>query len=217
MATDIATAYRSAYMALALAQEQQHAADELDELTAELHALYLTGRDAGVFAANTAGGLPYPLPTDPVAAGADAIRALAEAVNSGATLVRRATMNVANNTAVAIQWSGALNTPNVGDSVPGTTNGVTIGKPGVFLIHAVAHWDANATGTRQLQLLDNGAVITDDIADIKVSAGASTRTINDVIRAVRLVAGDVVNAQVTQTSGVTLGMLWARLHVYRIA
>jgi hypothetical protein len=42
-----------------------------------LHAAYLVTPRGGT----TGGGLPYPSPTDPVAAGADAIRALAEAVD----------------------------------------------------------------------------------------------------------------------------------------
>jgi len=49
---------------------------QLVELTEKLHARYTQLQRGGV----TAGGLPYPYPLDPVAEGADAIRALAEAI-----------------------------------------------------------------------------------------------------------------------------------------
>jgi hypothetical protein len=48
-----------------------------DALIEKLHAVYLDLKSG-----TTTSGLPYPSPTDPVAQGADAIRSLAEAVDS---------------------------------------------------------------------------------------------------------------------------------------
>jgi hypothetical protein len=48
------------------------------DLADELHARYLALPRAGA----TPAGLPYPSPTDPIAQGADAIRALAEAIDA---------------------------------------------------------------------------------------------------------------------------------------
>ena len=51
-------------------------------LVEQLHARYLQLRDADVnpLGGTTPAGYPYPTPTDPLAAGADAIRALAESI-----------------------------------------------------------------------------------------------------------------------------------------
>ena len=76
MATDIRTAYQSAAVALLAAPAEQQT-----DLAVQLHQLYVQGQAAGLFSANTTGGLPYPLPTDPVAAGADAIQSLAKALD----------------------------------------------------------------------------------------------------------------------------------------
>lgn len=48
------------------------------QLVEEAHARYL---DITALAAVSNGGLPYPVPTDPISQGADAIRALAEAID----------------------------------------------------------------------------------------------------------------------------------------
>lgn len=55
--------------------------DQLHQLEDQLYDRYLQLARGGV----TPGGLPYPDPTDPVAEGADAIRALAEAIDSALT------------------------------------------------------------------------------------------------------------------------------------
>ncbi len=168
----------------------------------------------------TYAGLPWPDPSAFLGQANLHIRSLAEALDqrwSGAALVRRANMAVANNTPTVFAWSGAVNAPNVGGSVPGTTDGITAGAAGIYLAHMVAHWDPNATGARTMQLLLNGAGIADDQPDVKASAGASTKVINEITRAFRLAAGDKINGTVTQTSGASLNVSFARFHMYRIA
>jgi hypothetical protein len=64
---------------------QQLQAPDLPEpervaLVEQLHARYLELREINALGGVATNGLPYPLPTDPLAAGADAIRALAEAL-----------------------------------------------------------------------------------------------------------------------------------------
>jgi hypothetical protein len=63
--------------------------DDARRIVDEMHDAYLAAPSplGGV----TPGGLPYPSPTDPVAEGADAIRALAEAVDAGRALFYRFT------------------------------------------------------------------------------------------------------------------------------
>jgi hypothetical protein len=56
--------------------------------------------------ATTAGGLPYPVPTDPVAQGADAIRALAEAIDRH-FLTGAFTGNTAANGVLTVTFPGA--------------------------------------------------------------------------------------------------------------
>lgn len=55
------------------------------ELRDRLHARYVALREAELLGGTTSSGLPYPDPSDPVAGGADAIRALAEALDPTGT------------------------------------------------------------------------------------------------------------------------------------
>jgi hypothetical protein len=72
------------YLALLLRlKEAEPGSPEAAQLVEQLHERYV---EVIGFGGTTAAGLPYPLPTDPVAEGADAIRSLAEAVE-------RATLN----------------------------------------------------------------------------------------------------------------------------
>ena len=70
---------------------------KIAKLQEEAHALYL----AEVFAANTPNGFPYPAPTDPVSQGADAIRALAEALDPRAPIQAMGFINISVTTSSA--------------------------------------------------------------------------------------------------------------------
>jgi hypothetical protein len=59
------------------------AGEPVDQLAEQLHAAYLALLEAGTFGATTPiAGLPYPAPTDPVAAGADNFQALATTLDT---------------------------------------------------------------------------------------------------------------------------------------
>jgi hypothetical protein len=79
--TPATTAHNPADPGYAALVQRLHEAEpgspEAAELIEELHARYV---EVVGFGGQTPGGLPYPLPTDPVAQGADAIRSLAEAL-----------------------------------------------------------------------------------------------------------------------------------------
>jgi hypothetical protein len=81
----------------------------------------------------TGKGLPYPEPTDPIAAGADAIKALAQAVNQPVS--GRVTVSLSNaaqgNTTVTFPAGHFTAAPRVSVTPSGTGAGVYYGTTGV--------------------------------------------------------------------------------------
>jgi hypothetical protein len=127
------------------------AREDTDALREELFAAYLAGRAASLFGGTTPAGLPWPAPTDPVAAGADAIRALAEAVDP---TVRNNDQYLILNGATAVTlgagaWS-SISWPTVekqkGTDVTQSGNGFVLNAGGVFGISVMLTWTTALNG-----------------------------------------------------------------------
>lgn len=164
--------------------------------------------------------IPWPEPNAFLGQANLHMRSIAESLDqrwAGAALVRSVDMMCATGTPVAFAWSGSVNNPAVGGAVTAAADGITVPVDGIYQVNAVAHWNSNGTGARNLQLLADGGLIASDQPDSRPSAGASIRTVNQFTRAYRLTGGQKLNLQATQTSGVTLAVIWGRLDVYRIA
>lgn len=105
-------------------------------------------------------GIPFADDTDPVAQGADAMAALAQAVDD--ELARpywrgKATVNQAiatgNNTGMSLTWQASRGFAGVGSTAPGNAP-----KAGLYLASLRARWAGSSAGTtRKLGLFVGGA------------------------------------------------------------
>jgi hypothetical protein len=131
-------------------------ADQPD-LTEQLHAAYLAGLAAGLFGATTpANGLPYPAPTDPVAAGADNIRALAETVDALVfpkdyrAINGTSAVSISNNVWTKVGVWLAAEPGSVGSGITSSANGLQLLNPGVYLITGMVEWAGSSAVGRRL-------------------------------------------------------------------
>ena len=101
----------------------------------------------------TAGGLPYPLPTEPVRDGAQRIRELAERLDTAEWEVFRSENQ--NCTTSTWQQIGYTTTPVSRNNAifSGSGSGITVKVVGRYLIHAAATFSANTAGRRGICVL----------------------------------------------------------------
>jgi hypothetical protein len=114
-----------------------------------------------------------------------------------------AAQSVANGTPTAVTLDTEdFDTDNVHST---TTNSdqFTIGTPGVYTVSASARWVANATGTRTIALVVNGATVA---VGPTVRGGSTLEDDSAVSALVKLAANDVVKVAVAQDSGAALNV-----------
>lgn len=188
------------------------------ELAEAVHAAYLEELGVGTFGAVTAGGLPYPVPTDPVAAGADAIRALAEAVDVKFSDYRTQTANDSRSIGTGVWTTVPVGTAetSAGSSVAAGTTGMTIAQTGEFLIHALVLWGPFAAAATPMigvsQIGDAGPS-----AFYRSSTQLSTGSITIAAAWTRRhTAGDTVVLFANQSSGASVPITTRRLAIHRI-
>jgi hypothetical protein len=108
---------------------------------------------------------------------------------------------IPNGTATAINVDNATSVDRQGFwTAAGTT--YTIVVPGVYEIEAGVRWQSNSSGVRQLLIAVNAGFV----AGNRVPASLTGAFDMAISRTVPLQAGDVVTAQVVQTSGGNLGI-----------
>lgn len=154
----------------------------------------------------TTTGLPYPENTDPVRAGAEDIKRLAEAIDpraypalaaAGERRSTTTTQNVANETIVRMQVGTTWNVSG-GMSAPGS--GLRLPTPGWYLLTAGVRFDSNSNGYRQLRImLDEETTIVNE----QENAGGFT-TVTAVAMLLIPEGGVVATAHLWQNSGGTL-------------
>lgn len=164
----------------------------------------------------TPGGLPYPDPTDPVADGATAIRALAEALDARFQRIMGRAQTLAQNLTSGNTQSILTMSLIEATGVTFTANGFTITKAGMYVISGDLTLSSSTTGgASQLSAMVNESVASSVFSVV----GMTTRTNRMQVAAVKqLGVGDVVTLRAYQESGSTmaLGGGSGRLHVARI-
>jgi hypothetical protein len=96
------------------------------------------------------------------------------------------------------------------------TSRITIptGLGGDYMISAVATWESNATGWRQLVLLKNGSSINSEGVTQTAVSGITTRQSFTVM--LPLVAGDYIEAAANQNSGANRNITNASFQIVKV-
>jgi hypothetical protein len=173
---------------LATLYDAEESGAPTEELVAALHARYLEVAPAAV----AANGLPYPLPTDPVAQGADAIRALAEAI-----ILPRGAMIVGNG--ITMTGSPAV-------VIPG---GLTL-PAGTWHLHGSAVFDFSAGVVPRMNLKLRNSTDGVDILSISTAIGTGNGAVPIVVsKIVTLTKSTVIDlmAWTNNVSGTQLATL----------
>jgi len=169
---------------------------------------------------NTPGGLPYPDPTDPVSAGADNIRNLAQALDVVGMWIAAAAQNVQTATFVVVNAATAIPSITNDPSLTNNAGAITIGKAGIYRLSAQLRWSGggSAGSRRGIHMTLNGATI-----DGSGNIAAGGRNIGATIAApgvggdvtqgytsppFKAIAGDIVRVFAFQDSGITLPLVW---------
>lgn len=155
----------------------------------------------------TPNGVPYPLGTDRVMDGDDAIHNLAQwlddALNTRCRLSLSANINVADSTGVILPWGVEDVDPMDLHSTVTNPSRITIKRAGRYrVMTSVSFSSSGAGGYRRIQLARNGIaniVGQTHVAPLAVSQFTNATIVQTVLAAV----GDYFEIQVTQTSGAT--------------
>lgn len=182
---------------------------------------------------NTGQGFPYPPATDPVAQGAAAIQALAEAIE--AKLATARTVHVVRSTPYTTGPGGIGPASNyipfdsarfdrrpAGDApmwAAASPNRVTIPQAGVYVFFAQVLWDASVTGVREIQIHKNRTAV------LASQSSLASQFFNNQPHSFTqgmeyLVAADYLELVLGQTAGGNLGVNLAQpyqgLRVWRV-
>jgi hypothetical protein len=112
-----------------------------------------------------------------------------------------ATTNIADSTFVTLALAGEIfDTDAIHDNVTNNSR-LTITRSGTYIINAMSDFTANATGVRTLLILKNGASYIQ--LPSEAASGASATGMAVAING-QLVAGDYLQLQAWQNSGITL-------------
>jgi hypothetical protein len=154
--------------------------------------------------ATTPGTLPYPLPADPVANGADAIKNLALAIDPALAIF---TGPVADTGIAAAVWTTLGGPPPTlvrGMTYDPVTGVVTVQSPGLYRIDGTATFNAAAAGDRIMRVALNGTadpgntLVTTIVASVATIVSLRASTVK------QLAAGDTLRLQVFTTTAATL-------------
>lgn len=151
---------------------------------------------------NQPGGAPYPLPSDPVAAGAAVITALAAFVDPAeVTAVRSASNNIPTATWILIVWSGAQDQKGSGLSVGNGSSGVTCTKAGRYRVDMAGSIPGGATGRRGVGIAISTATATQFQLVAPTPSGSNTLSYSSSIT---VPAGGMISGFMYQDSGATI-------------
>jgi predicted NBD/HSP70 family sugar kinase len=148
--------------------------------------------------------LPYPLPTEPIAAGADAIKNLATAIDPAVLIMGGPT---ADSGIAAATWTTLSGPPaalarGIGyDPVTGVT---TIQQTGTYRIDATAAFNAAGAGDRLIRVALNGVVDPVNTLVTNIAPSASLLTVLRTSIVKQLAVGDTLRLQVFTATVATL-------------
>jgi hypothetical protein len=184
------------------------------EQFAELVGDYLDGRAGGA----TPGGLPYPLPTEPVAQGAAAIQALALALDpylAGSYRIHNALDTV---TVSSGPWSGiGIKTVETfqGSEIVASGNGFAVTRAGLYDVAlSIQCGNANATAVT-IGVGVNAANGPGSTMRASTNPGGAGLVIL-YAGLVRLAAGDTIGAMVSHNASTTLTFTNRRFSLRRV-
>lgn len=106
----------------------------------------------------TDGGLPYPIPGDPVATWPDTVQDLAEAVEAHRGVMRRTTAQAIPD-AVATTADFNASEGVIGLTVSLAANTFTAARDGFYTLIGGTEYDPNAAGRRTLLIMVDGAEV----------------------------------------------------------
>lgn len=160
----------------------------------------------------TTHGLPYPEPTDPVAAGAAAIRSLAESIDTpcGGKWRRVTAMSVGSGGTITFTWD-TEDADSDNFHTPGPGNGfilIPAGKGGVYSISGSLGFAAGPGTNSFARLVLPGQTFDFPATPVGQQAGFNATA--------RLVPGDQIITQVFQATGAAMG-IGGFIHVNRVA
>lgn len=175
----------------------------------------LLDRDGvALLGANTPGGIPYPLPTDPVANGAANMQAMATFLDPAEICLYRA-----ENTNVSTgAWgtTGFTSTPwTVGTGITPVAGGVNVAAAGRYRVEACATFAANSAGTRRgIAVGPPGGVTFSTPQDIRTPCGSDATPVS-IATTVLMTAPGSILVYLYQNSGATILASAIRFNVYR--
>ena len=153
----------------------------------------------------TTNSLPYPAASDIPDVPHD-IQALAEAINPYAKSPVWGFYGRTANQAIATgQYIGVIGTQIAmegGLVLNAATGQVTIPVGGLYLLNGWATWNANATGARFVNWARNNTILV----RVQGLATAASLLTQSCMKVTRLAAGDKLDWQVWQSSGVALAL-----------
>jgi hypothetical protein len=166
----------------------------------EMHAAYLD--EPSLLAGTTGGGLPYPSPVDPVAQGADAIRALAEAIDTK-LLTHPQTLQYKFLPVSYTCTTAFANVPNALLTIDVKAGWTYIVKASLTVYNAGSGSSRNVS----LRLTENGTALSSTVFASPFISASSANT--DVVSSQRSAAADAtltyqVQASCTAASSCTI-------------
>jgi|SRR5215471_1582865 len=165
---------------------------------------------------STARGFPYPLGTDPLSQGDDAIHSLASYLDANVPkygdatdpnycrVYRSLTTSVPNAGTAVLTWDQESWNPTGMHSIATNPTRVTIGVAGKYLIVASVGFTSNATGYRQTVIQINGSTA---LGRTNLQAANGATHIQTTTVEAQLNVGDYIEVNAGQNSGAALTTL----------
>lgn len=191
------------------------------ELAEATHAAYIEALEAELFGGSTTTALPWPAPTDPVAAGADAIRALAEAIDPRLGGGYRTQTDTSTATIPTATWTRIGTTvaeTSAGTDVAANGGGMTCTVAGLYRVDALVTW-AGGLGTA-VPTIAFGQLTDSGPGTYMRSQGGSPGAFALIMTGSwikRMSAGETVAIFVLQSSGSNATITNRRLGVHRVS
>lgn len=170
-------------------------------------------------AGKTSTGLPFPGSEDPVSAGADNLRALAEALDGGRQIAQLTSNPAGSGPNIPSgAWTPygfyAATGARRGALITVTTTSMTVTAAGLYVVLLTAEWAAASAGVRAVRVLLNGNAGVDISASQEFTS--SVRPAQSASQVIGLAAGTVLTVQAFQGSGKPLAIARTVLTLYSL-
>lgn len=124
-------------------------------------------------------------------------------------LYKSGVQTVLHNNEDAVSWQVQRHAFGIAVSLP--VSAVTVPLPGLYLVAARLHWDANATGERAIRIYNAANLYAEQLHPASTTGGVGTHL--SAAASIRLAAGDTVAVKALQLSGAGLDLLGGDLSV----